>query len=71
MPSGAPRQACPRRFAFQTKPEIASGQIPAARVAGLSAMLALADAAYGNDGEWCAGITAEGLADSVGCSPAC
>lgn len=56
----------PEGMAFQTKPEIALGQIRAARVAGLSAALALADAAYGNDGKFRAGITAEELLYSVG-----
>lgn len=56
----------PEGIAFQTKPEIALAQIRAARAAGLSAALALADAAYGNDGKFRAGITAEGLLYSVG-----
>jgi SRSO17 transposase len=56
----------PEEIAFRTKPEIALGQIRAARAAGLSAALVLADAAYGNDGKFRAGITAEGLLYSVG-----
>ena len=56
----------PVDIAFQTKPEIALAQLRAARSAGLSAVVALADAAYGNDGKFRAGITAEGLPYSVG-----
>lgn len=56
----------PADFAFQTKPEIALAQLRAARRAGLSAVVVLADAAYGNDGKFRAGITAEGLPYAVG-----
>jgi SRSO17 transposase len=56
----------PAEIEFQTKPEIALAQLRAARGAGLSAVVVLADAAYGNDGKFRAGITAEGLAYSVG-----
>lgn len=56
----------PAEIEFQTKPEIALAQLRAARSAGLAAAVALADAAYGNDGKLRAGITAAGLAYSVG-----
>jgi SRSO17 transposase len=56
----------PEEIAFQTKPEIALGQIRTALSAGLSAVLAVADAAYGNDGKFRAGITAVELPYSVG-----
>jgi SRSO17 transposase len=56
----------PAEIEFHTKPEIALRQIHEARSAGLSAVAALADAAYGNDGKFRAGITVEGLAYSVG-----
>ena len=56
----------PAELEFRTKPEIALAQLRAARSAGLSAIVALADAAYGNDGKFRAGITAEGLPYSVG-----
>ena len=56
----------PADLAFQTKPEIALAQLRAARSAGLSAVAVLADAAYGNDGKFRAGITAEGLPYAVG-----
>jgi SRSO17 transposase len=56
----------PADIAFQTKPEIALAQLRAARSAGLSAVEVLADAAYGNDGKFRAGITAEGLPYAVG-----
>jgi SRSO17 transposase len=56
----------PAEIEFPTKPEIALRQIHEARSTGLSAVAALADAAYGNDGKFRAGITAEGLAYSVG-----
>ena len=56
----------PAEIAFQTKPEIALAQLRAALSAGLSAVVTLADAAYGNDGKFRAGITAAGLPYSVG-----
>ncbi len=56
----------PAEIEFRTKPEIALAQLRAALSAGLSAALALADAAYGNDGKFRAGITAAGLLYSVG-----
>ena len=39
----------PERIAFQTKPQIALGQIKAARAAGLPEGVVLMDAGYGND----------------------
>jgi SRSO17 transposase len=55
----------PAEIGFRTKPEIALAQLRAARSAGLSAAVTLADAAYGNDGKFRAGITDEGLPYSV------
>ena len=56
----------PEEIEFQTKPEIALTQLRAARSAGLPAVAVLADAAYGNDGKFRAGITAEELRYAVG-----
>jgi len=56
----------PAEIEFHTKPEIALTQLRAALSAGLSAEVALADAAYGNDGKFRAAITAEGAPYSVG-----
>jgi SRSO17 transposase len=51
---------------FQTKPEIALGQIRAALLAGVARGVVLADAGYGSDGAFRAGVTAMGLTYSVG-----
>jgi SRSO17 transposase len=51
---------------FQTKPEIALGQIRAAREVGVAPGVVLADPAYGSDGGFRAGVTAMGLAYAVG-----
>ena len=51
----------PDTIRFQTKPEIALEQIRAMRAAGVPAAAVLVDPAYGNDGKFRAGITAEGL----------
>jgi SRSO17 transposase len=61
----------PAEIAFQTKPEIALEQLRAARSAGITAVVMLADAAYGNDGKFRVGITAEGLGYAAGVFPAC
>ena len=51
---------------FQTKPEIALDQIRAALAAGVARGVVLADAAYGIDGGFRAGVTAMGLTYAVG-----
>jgi SRSO17 transposase len=51
----------PDTIRFQTKPDIALEQIRAMRAAGVPAATVLFDPAYGNDGKFRAGITAEGL----------
>ena len=51
----------PDTIRFQTKPDIALEQIRAMRAAGVPAAAVLFDPAYGNDGKFRAGITAEGL----------
>jgi len=51
----------PDTIKFQTKPDIALEQIRAMRAAGVPAPAVLFDPAYGNDGKFRAGITAEGL----------
>ena len=51
----------PETIAFQTKPQIALGQIKAARAAGLPEGVVLMDAGYGNDTQLRAEITALGL----------
>lgn len=51
----------PDTIRFQTKPDIALEQIRATRAAGVPAPAVLFDPAYGNDGKFRAGITAEGL----------
>lgn len=51
----------PDDVAFRTKPEIALDQIRAARAAGAPRGAVLADAAYGNDHGFRAGVTAQGL----------
>jgi SRSO17 transposase len=51
----------PDTITFQTKPDIALEQIRAMRAAGVPAATVLFDPAYGNDGKFRAGITAEGL----------
>jgi len=51
---------------FETKPDIALGQIRAALAAGVAPGVVLADAAYGNDGKFRAGVTQAGLTYAVG-----
>ena len=48
----------PGDVAFRTKPQIALAQIEAAAKAGVAPGTVLADAAYGSDGEFRAGVTA-------------
>jgi SRSO17 transposase len=51
---------------FQTKPQIALAQIEAAMKDGVAEGVVLADAGYGNDGAFRAGVTALGLTYAVG-----
>ena len=51
----------PEDVVFQTKPEIALDQIAMARASGVTPGVVLADAAYGGNGAFRAGITALGL----------
>jgi SRSO17 transposase len=51
---------------FQTKPRIALSQIEAAMEAGAARGVVLADAGYGSDGTFRAGVTALGLTYAVG-----
>ena len=56
----------PGDVAFQTKPQIALAQIEAAMKDGVAEGVVLADAGYGNDGAFRAGVTALGLTYAVG-----
>lgn len=56
----------PREVIFQTKPQIALQQISENLAAGIARGSVLADAGYGNDGAFRAGITALGLEYVVG-----
>ncbi len=58
----------PERIGFQTKPEIALGQIEAALAEGLAPGVTLADAGYGNSSAFRDGLAALGLAFVVGVS---
>jgi len=56
----------PDEVTFKTKPEIALDQIQATHAAGMRPGIVLADAGYGVDGAFRAGITALGLSYAVG-----
>ncbi len=56
----------PQEVAFQTKPQIALGQLRAALQAGIAAVTVLTDAGYGVDTDFRDGITELGLAYVVG-----
>ena len=62
-------QSAGETVAFQTKPEIALGQIKAARAAGLPEGVVLMDAGYGNDTGLRTEITALGLRYVAGIGP--
>ncbi len=64
------RQAkVPEDITFQTKPAIALDQIRAAQTAGIAPGVVLADAGYGADGAFRAGLSALGLDYVVGIQP--
>ena len=56
----------PEDVEFQTKPQIALSQIEAAMKAGVARGVVLADAGYGCDGAFRAGVTALGLTYAMG-----
>jgi SRSO17 transposase len=59
----------PPEVVFQTKPQIALDQIAAATVQGVAPGVILADAGYGADGGFRAGLSTLGLAYVVGVQP--
>ena len=63
------RAKVPAEVVFQTKPQIALDQIKATRAQGVSPGVILADAGYGADGGFRAGLSALGLAYIVGVQP--
>ena len=65
-PARRAKAGVPDDIAFQTKPQIALGQLRAAVARGIGAEIVLADAGYGNDTDFRDGITALGLAYAVG-----
>jgi len=67
---GARRKSAkvPETIGFQTKPEIALGQIEAAQAEGLAEGVVLADAGYGNSSAFRDGLAELGLAFVVGVS---
>jgi SRSO17 transposase len=65
-PARRAKAGVPDDIAFQTKPQIALGQLRAAVAHGIGAKIVLADAGYGNDTDFRDGITALGLAYAVG-----
>jgi SRSO17 transposase len=56
----------PDDVVFRTKPQIALEQLRAARAAAVQAEIVLADAGYGNDTEFCDGVSKIGLPYVVG-----
>jgi SRSO17 transposase len=65
-PDRRAKAGVPDEVRFKTKPEIALDQIQAAHAAGVRPGVVLADAGYGADGTFRAGITALGLSYAVG-----
>jgi SRSO17 transposase len=63
------RAKVPDNIAFQTKPQIALDQIRMAKEADVAPGIVLADAGYGADGAFRAGLSALGLAYAVGVQP--
>lgn len=65
-PDRRAKAGVPDEVTFKTKPEIALDQIQAAEAAGVRPGVVLADAGYGVDGTFRAGVTALGLSYAVG-----
>jgi SRSO17 transposase len=65
-PDRRAKAGVPGEVTFKTKPEIALDQIKAAHAAGVRPGIVLADAGYGADGVFRAGVTALGLSYAVG-----
>lgn len=68
-PERRSRAKVPEEVAFQTKPAIALDQIAAAKARGVAPGTILADAGYGADGSFRAGLSTLGLAYVVGVQP--
>jgi len=68
-PARCARAGVPDDVVFQTKPQIALGQLRAACAGGITAEAVLADAGYGADTDFRDAITELGLAYVVGVSP--
>ncbi len=65
-PQARARAGVPDDVVFKTKPQIALDQLRAAKAAGITAPIVLADAGYGNDTAFRDGITKLGLGYVVG-----
>ena len=65
-PDRRAKSGVPDEVTFKTKPEIALDQIQAAHAAGVRPGIVLADAGYGVDGAFRAGVSALGLSYAVG-----
>ena len=65
-PGRRAKAGVPDEVTFKTKPEIALDQIEAAHASGVTPGIVLADAGYGADGVFRAGVTALGLSYAVG-----
>jgi len=65
-PDRRAKAGVPDEVTFKTKPEIALDQIQATHAAGVRPGVVLADAGYGADGTFRAGVTALGLSYAVG-----
>ncbi len=68
-PERRARAKVPAEVVFQTKPQIALEQIKVAKAQGVSPGVVLADAGYGADGAFRAGLNALGLLYIVGVQP--
>jgi SRSO17 transposase len=65
-PDRRAKAGVPDEVTFKTKPEIALDQIKTAQADGVRSGIVLADAGYGADGTFRAGVTALGLSYAVG-----
>ncbi len=65
-PQARAQAGVPDEVVFKTKPQIALDQLRAAKAAGITAPIVLADAGYGNDTAFREGITKLGLGYVVG-----